>query len=212
MKHEILYCPQRSPEWFAARAGRVTGSQAAAVTSKGRGKAPSRARQELIEKLAVERMLVDPVETELLSKHVARGKELEPHAIRTYAARYGLTVESTGFLRCTEIMAGCSLDGAVRDPDSSSRRTFVGIQEVKCPGPMNHARWSRDGGVPKEHLPQVMHNLLISEADWADFISYDDRFPSDKALFVARVWARDLDLASYETALRKLLDEVSQWQ
>ena len=66
--------------------------------------------------------------------------------------------------------------------------------------------------MPKEHLPQVLHNLMVTGATWCDFASFDDRFPAHLQLFVVRVVRTDVDvdLIAYENEAERFLAEVQK--
>lgn len=200
MKFTIIDCEQRSPEWFAARAGRLTGSRAAAMCAKIKtGEAA--ARRDLRLQMACERITGIPQENEFVSKEMQRGIDMEPTAFAEYEAATGSIVERTGFLQSNSFMAGCSLDGHISG--------FAGIIELKVPKSATHLGYIRGGVLPSDHLPQVRHNLWVTGAEWADFASYDDRFPEELRMFIVRAWAKDLDIPGYEADVNRFLAEVA---
>lgn len=200
MTFTIVEAEQRSPEWFAARVGRMTGSCASDMMGKLRNGDENAARRDLRTKLALERITGQSLEDDYLNGDMRRGIELEPEAIAAYEAHTGNLVQRTGFLACTEYPIGCSLDGHVGN--------FDGIVELKCPRPANHLKYLRAGGLPAEHRYQVAHNLLVTGAKWADFGSYCPVFPEPLRLFVVRVVRNDVEIKSYELLLRAFLAEV----
>lgn len=199
MRFTIIDAEQRSPEWFAARAGRLTGSRAADMLATIKtGEAA--ARRDYRMQLVCERLTGQPQEDGFVNAAMQRGIDMEPLALAAYEVVTGNVAVRTGFLSHASEMAGCSLDGHVDN--------FAGIVELKCPKSSTHLRYLRDNVLPREYVPQVTHNLLITGADWCDFLSYDDRFPKELQVFWFRVMAKDLDLAAYEVAALKFLDEV----
>ncbi len=130
-----------------------------------------------------------------------RGIDKEPDALAAYEAATGQLVQSTGFLSHNELPAGCSLDGHVGD--------FIGIVELKVPKSATHLRYLRSRTLPQEHFWQVVHNLWVTNANWCDFVSFDDRFPAPLQLWRVRVAIEDVDLVAYDLALRLFLDEVA---
>ena len=64
------------------------------------------------------------------------------------------------------------------------------------------------GTAPEDHLPQIIHNLWITGAQWCDFLSFDDRFEPQMQTFLVRVTRSDVDIAAYEAAALKFLAEV----
>lgn len=195
----VLDVPQGSPEWFAARCGRLTGSAAADMMATIKtGEAA--ARRDLRTRLIVERLTGQTDDDGYVSKEMQRGTEKEPEARAAYEAETGLIVQTSGFLSHAELMTGCSLDGHVGE--------FEGIVELKCPKSATHLRYLLAGVLPKEHAWQVTHNLWVSGAQWADFVSFDDRWPYDMQLFRVRVTRDQFDLTAYELLVRQFLSEV----
>src|SRR6185369_13569670 len=95
---------------------------------------------------------------------------------------------------------GCSLDGHVGD--------FVGICEFKAPKSATHLKYLRGKILPIDYLPQVRHNLYVTGAKWADFMSFDPRFPAGLQTFLVRVQASDLDMGAYARSVDAFLAEV----
>ena len=158
------------------------------------------ARRDYRLQLVCERLTGQPQDDLFINAAMQRGIDMEPFARAAYEAKTGNVAVQTGFLSHTTHRAGCSLDGHVDH--------FAGIVELKCPKSATHLRYLRDGVLPKEYVPQVTHNLWISGADWVDFLSYDDRFPSELQVFYTRVLVKDLDLAGYEQSALAFLAEV----
>ena len=190
--------PQRSPEWFALRLGKLTASQAADMLANGRGSAESTKRRDLRLKLAAERLTGRPDEGGYTNAHMERGIELEPAAHAAYEVHTGALVEEVGFLEHDELKAGCSPDGIVGD----------GLLELKAPKQATHARYARTDSLIEDYRAQLTHALWISGAPWIDIASYDDRYPANAQLIVRRLHAADADLADYETKVRAFLREV----
>lgn len=193
---------QKSPEWFAARAGRLTGSSADAILAKPRkGAEESVQRRDYRLRLACERLTGQSQEEDVhLSADMQRGNACEPQARAAYEIATGHLVLESGFLSLVDAMAGCSLDGHVGD--------FAGIVEIKCPKTATHLAYVEAGTVPADYLPQITHNLWVSGAQWCDFISYDDRIGEELALFVVRVPRDEAVIAAYVAEAEKFLAEV----
>lgn len=197
----IAECEQKTPEWLAIRAGKLTGSVAGDMLAQIKtGEAA--ARRDLRLQLVCERLTGRPTESGFVSKDMERGNELEAAAVAAYERTTGAFVEASGFLQHTSLMAGCSLDGHVGD--------FAGIVEVKVPKSATHLGYIRANALPSNHVPQITHNLWISGASWCDFVSFDDRMPEGLQLVIVRVQAADLDLAGYEAKARAFLAEVDR--
>lgn len=200
---QVIDCEQRSPEWFAARAGRVTGTAADAMLAKGRGKEESVQRAALRTRLAVEQFTGKPMqESNFTTAAMQRGVELEPVALATYEAVTGTLIQTTGFVSHVELMVGTSLDAHVGD--------FEGLVEVKCPEARAHLATLRTGFISEAYERQMMHGLWMTGAAWCDFVSFNPDFGDKLALKVIRRYAKDYDLAAYELALRLFLGEVER--
>ncbi len=193
--------PQRSPEWYALRVGRLTGSRAADMLSTIKS-GEAAARRDLRMQLVVERLTKTLQEESFVNAAVQRGIDLEPAAFAAYEAKTGCLAQRSGFLAHDSILAGCSLDGHIG--------AFEGILEVKCPKSATHLKYLQAGAVPSDYLPQITHNLWISGAAWCDFLSFDDRFPPPLQTCLVRVPRASVDLAGYERLALAFLAEVDR--
>lgn len=198
----VVNAPQRSAAWFAARAGRVTGSRAADIlaTLKKGGEASDRRNYRL--QLACEQLTQRPQEDDYTNDAMQRGVDMEPRARGAYEALTGEVVQQSGFLSHNALRAGCSLDGHIGD--------FEGILEIKAPKTATHLGYRLAKVLPPAYVPQVTHNLLISGAEWCDFFSFDDRLPPNLQTFLVRVKREDVDLAAYQLALTLFLSEIER--
>jgi len=201
MTFTIINADQRSDEWKLARVGRVTGSRASDVLATIKS-GEAAARRDYRLQLTTERLTGQPQDDTFVNAAMQWGIDQEANAFAAYEAQQGVMVRRTGFLACSDRMIGCSLDGDVDD--------FTGLVELKCPKSATHLKYLKAGVVPSEHLPQIVHNLLVTNAQWCDFVSYDPRFPPALQLFVVRVNRDGAQLASYELALSLFLNEVER--
>ena len=199
---------QRTPEWFQARAGRVTGSRAAAATGMLKsGKGETAARRDLRTQLVIERVRGKPLEgpNDLASREMWIGLEREAEAIRTYEARMGVFVTPVGFVtKGTEL--GLSPDG------------FVGAEgciEVKVPKASTHYAYLRSCGelptgfaMPEDYRPQVAHALHVTERSWCDFVSFSPEWPYPLDLLVIRADRDSAMVNEYVVRLEVFLTEL----
>lgn len=195
----VIDAEQRSPAWFAARLGRLTGSRASDVLATIKS-GEAAARRDLRMQLVCEILTGQSQEDAYINQAMQRGIDCEPMAFRAYEGKVGELVERTGFIAHDEHRIGCSLDGHVGD--------FEGLIECKCPKSATHFRYLRDGGVPKEHVPQMLHNLWVTGAQWCDFVSWDDRFPPNLSLFVVRYQPIEAEIQTYANKALVFLQEV----
>jgi len=196
----VIDAEQRSPEWFLARLGRLTGSRAGDMLSTIKS-GESAARRDLRTQLVVERLTQTLQEDAYVNAAMQRGIDCEPAALVAYEALTGHVVTRTGFLAHNQLAIGCSLDGHVGD--------FAGLLELKCPKSATHLGYLRSGKVPATHLPQIVHNLWVTGAAWCDFLSFDDRFPPALQTFLVRVERNDQEITAYALAATLFLNEVA---
>ena len=143
----IYDCPQRSPEWFAARAGLVTGSKAKVVFMK----ADTAGRDEYMLQLALER-LTKKVEPEpFVSAEMRHGIEKEPWCRLATEIQYGVTVRQTGFCRHNKLAIGMSFDGDIDD--------FTTFTEFKAP---KNAKFVMVRGIREAFKPGTEPKVAIS--------------------------------------------------
>lgn len=171
--------PQRSPEWFALRAGRLTASCADDVLAKGKKGEEAYKRRDLRLRLAAERLTGIPEAGGYVNADMQRGIDKEPDAVSLYEVRTGAMVDtSVGFMASDDCMAGYSPDGLVGD----------GLLETKCPKTATHLGYLRHpSSLVDDYMAQILHGLWISGAPWLDIVSFDDRLPENISLVVCRV-------------------------
>jgi putative phage-type endonuclease len=171
---------QGTPEWFAARLGKVTASRikdVVAMTKTG----PSASRKNYAAELMLERVTGQRKES-FSNAAMLRGTELEPLARLAYSLHTGLEVEEVGFIdHPTVLRSGASPDGIVADSG------LVGILEIKVPNTATHLEWAIAGKVPPEHVLQMQWQMACVGAKFGDFVSYDDRMPDGQQLFIRRI-------------------------
>src|SRR5213075_1985620 len=197
---QVIDVPQRSTEWVTLRLGRVSGSDAADViaTLKNGGEAAS--RRDLRTRLCLERITGQSQESGYINADMQRGIDLESSALAAYEAQTGALVQPVGYCVHDTLLAGVSPDGFIGED---------GLVEVKCPRSANHLAYLKAQTVPKEHLPQLVHQLWITGRAWVDLVSYHPRFPEPLPVFLARYHRNDLEIATYEKVVRVFLDEVA---
>lgn len=108
---------QRSPEWFAARVGRVTGSSAGAIL----GLSPHTTRADIMRRMVREHYGAEKEFTGNIATEY--GQNHEDGAVFDFQLETGLTVSEVGFLTYEDWL-GASPDGLTSDG---------GVLEVKVP-------------------------------------------------------------------------------
>lgn len=194
--HEVA---QRSPEWFALRAGKMTGSCAKEMLAKGRS-AGSEAvtRRDLKYRLVAERLSGQSQEDTYVNAAMQWGIDHEAEAVRAYEAAVGVFVETIGFCEHDSLLVGTSPDGFIGKD---------GILSVKCPKTSTHLRYVRENCEPAEHVAQNSHELWLTGRKWIEFVSFDPRIP-DLSLFTVRVTRSQIELDQYGRDVMTFLKEV----
>ena len=196
----IIDAPQRSPEWFSARLGRVTGSMAKCVLMGEK----TAGRADYVLQLALERVTGQADEFGYVSAEMQRGIDKEPLA-RMRAESSGEFIRETGFLRHNTLMIGASLDG---DSDD-----FGMVWEFKCPKSTTHVKYLRDvGSLVSDYKAQLMHNMTVTGATAATMGSFDDRLPAGLEWISKTVQATDLPMTEYRAALDRFLIDVDKME
>jgi putative phage-type endonuclease len=195
----VVPVDQRTPEWFAARRGRVTGSRASDMLATIRS-GEAAGRRNLRIQLVLERVTGQTHERNPQTWAMQQGVETEAQAYAAYEALTGTLLSSSGFIQHDELMAGCSLDGHTPD--------FEWQVEIKCPYSATHLETLRTGKVPGDYLKQITHGIWLTGAQWCDFMSFDPSFPEPLRAKVIRVERASLDLAHHEAEVRRFLAEV----
>ena len=221
MSRIILDCEQRSPAWFAARAGKLTASVAHVPGMSGRKKgSPSETRALLAFSLANERLTHAPVGDSFSNADTERGNALEAEALAAYEARTGYLLSPVGFVHLSDLPMGCSPDGAVLDGE-----TFGGGVDVKCPKLNTFKKYMDDPAeLVAEYEYQIAHTLLVTGAPWWDVCAYRaDLAPALRLVIVRIVPAgpvpeglslpavtltKAVDLTAYKLVAEQFLREV----
>ena len=184
---------QQSEEWFQARLGCATGSRFNDVIAKTRS-GYSTSRKNYAVELALE-IITGTRQDFYQSSAMAWGTETEPVARLEYELITGNEVEETGFWKHDILPIGASPDGLVNKD---------GLLEIKCPNSATHLETLISGKVPRQYIAQVQGQLLITERNWADFVSYDPRMPENAKIKIIRV-ERD------EAYIRELIYELEEF-
>lgn len=190
---------QRSPEWFAARLGKVTASRVADLMATAKtGFAASRANY--MAELICERLTGQPTE-KYSNAAMQWGTETEPQARAAYSFMRDVEVVETGFvLHPTIADLGASPDGLVLD---------VGLVEIKCPSTATHIETLLSETIPAKYVTQMQVQMACTGRAWCDFVSFDPRLPADLQLWVKRVQRDDDAIREIETKTQNFLSELA---
>ncbi len=198
-RFSVVDAEQRSPAWFAARLGRLTGSVASDMLAQIKS-GEAAARRNLRLRLVLERVTGKGQENDFISPAMQTGIDREPLAFAAYEALTGDMAIKTGFLAHTSLMAGCSLDGHLGD--------FTKLVSIKCRQPAAHYEFLKTGKIPGDSLSQIRHELWITGAAEHDYFSWNPDFPEALQSRVVTVRYLEADVPAYEDAAGKFLAEV----
>lgn len=199
MRFQELDHEHRSELWYASRLGRLNSSDAADMLATIKtGEAA--ARRNLRVRLVLERITGTIDDDGWTSKPMQRGLDMEPEALAIYEAMTGNMLRAPGYVQCTEHMAGASPDGVIG--------AFEGIAEVKCPLAATHLEYLKTGKVPANYQAQVIHQLWVTGAQWADWMSYHPDFPEPLRCKLVHIKRDDQALMAYEAKALEFLGEV----
>jgi putative phage-type endonuclease len=168
---------QRTPEWFAARLGKVTASRIADLMAKTKtGYSTSRANY--MAELVCERLTGAKTEG-YTNAAMQWGIDQEEAAKAAYSFMTDHTIEEAGFIDHAGIpMAGCSPDGLI-----GAR----GLIEVKCPNSATHIDTMLTETVEGKYNLQMQFQMACARREWCDFVSFDPRMPPEMQLWIKRV-------------------------
>lgn len=208
---------QRTKEWFLSRKGKVTASECylllnnrkVAMTEEELAefkKANPKSRVTTKEvpfsdgtftylnRKVAEFYMPDNAYLEDVEQHQVNNRAVnygtfwEPNARERYAKEMGYEVYEVSFipLKGYEIYAGGSPDGMIRQEN--------GIIEIKCPFNaevhQDYLLFEKPGDLKEYNLQyycQMQMNLMVSECDFCDFVSFDPRTASGSQLKVLRI-------------------------
>jgi putative phage-type endonuclease len=204
----IIDVVQRSPEWFAARAGSLGASQLADVIAKTRS-GYSTSRQNLMGDLAAERLTGVPTNS-YSNAAMQWGVDNEAEARAAYVFEKDVAVEEVGMILHPKIPGThASPDGVVFDTSVTTVGDRHGLVEIKCPFvTAQHLATLVGREIKAEYMTQMQWQLACSGAAWVDYVSYDPRLPAELQLFVRRI-PRDADVIEVlETEVRAFLSDL----
>ncbi|EAV0793121.1 exonuclease [Salmonella enterica subsp. enterica serovar Poona] len=190
---------QCSPEWFAARCGKVTASRLYDVMTRTKsGYAAS--RQNYMAELICQRLTGKPEEG-FTNAAMMRGTELEPVAREMYALNeFDAVISEVGLIDHPTIAGfAASPDGLVNDD---------GLIEIKCPNTWTHLQTLKTGVPKRQYLLQMHAQMMCTGRKWCDFVSFDDRLPPELAYFKTRINFDEVLAEEIEQEVVKFLTEL----
>lgn len=190
---------QGTPEWFAARLGKVTASRVSDVMAKIKTGGYGASRDDYMAQLICER-LTGTVAESFSNASMQWGTDTEPMARSHYEMVNGVLVDQVGFVPHPNIeMAGASPDGIVGD----------GLIEIKCPNTATHIETLINKKVPTKYIKQIQFQLRCTGKKWCDFISFDPRLKGLE-MFTKRVERDEKLISEMDAEVVKFLAELDK--
>ncbi|TMU14894.1 exonuclease [Halomonas sp. ATBC28] len=194
---QVLSMEQGTPEWLAARLGRVTMSELKVLLVKGKGPGLlGTGAITYMHQLIGERITGELAEPFQGNAHTRRGHELEGVARALYC-------DATGEPEPHEV--GLILNhGVGYSPDSLVGAN--GLLEIKTKLPKFQIEVLLSGEIPDEHVPQCQGGLWVSEREWIDFVSYWPGMP----LFIKRAYRDDIMISTIAERVEAFHEEMER--
>lgn len=194
----IVDCEQGTPEWLAARAGKVTASMLSNVLMD-----PKTAGYKDYQAQIVAEILTGKAQgSDFTNAAMQFGTETEPLARSAYEVETGTSVDEVGFCQHPTIeRAGASPDGL------AGQNALV---EIKVPKVATHLGYLIAGVVPAVYRNQMMWQMACTGRDWCDFVSFRPDLPENLQLFVVPLHRDEAKIAEMETAVIAFLAGVDQ--
>lgn len=202
---------QRSDEWFAARAGKITASRMNDVMverergefksgpRKGQQKPQPKALTDYAHQLAAERLTMRP-RKQVKAAALAWGQTVEPAAVAAYQAETGVIVTPAEFtLHPLYDFIGASPDFLVGDD---------GGGEIKSPESSEVHLETLLTGLPPEHIEQIQGGLWVTGRKWWDFVSFHPDFPDSHRIYIQRIPRDDEYIERLESACLQMEADV----
>lgn len=172
MKIKICKHEQGSPQWHAARLGRITASTfSKIITPTGKR---SSSTDEMVNRAVAELITGEPDE-QFISDAMIRGQELEDNAFNYFNFAHDLGASKAGFVQAVgedelDLYYGFS-------PDGENFANGFGL-EIKCPLAHTHLGYLAGKELPKKYIQQLQGSMAISGAKRWFFGSYHPSFPA----------------------------------
>ena len=162
---KIIECEQNSPEWYAARLGKITASNMEKIiTPTGQ---QSKQTEKYITQLIAEIITGESAEKFKGNQYTDRGHELEQEAADYYAMVKRVDLQQIGFCLTDDEMIGASPDRLVGDD---------GMLEIKICIPSimieYYEKKDTEAALEQDHKPQTQTGLYVVGRKWIDTILY----------------------------------------
>lgn len=206
----VYMMEQRTPQWHAIRAEKITASEAGAWLAKCTTATAKKARAKAICKILGQRTGIKvpddwqidadgPEPTSKTAWAIWRGINLEEDAMKAFNEATGEQMQTVGFCTHNSGVAGCSPDGLSLDAPEGF--------EGKCPLPDTHCRYVLDDKLPDEYRDQVHFSMAVTGASAWWFQSYCPGLPSLRVRVLRDDYTAQIEAGIHE--FKKELDAAN---
>jgi hypothetical protein len=130
------------------------------------------------------------------------GTETEPQARAMYELNNNVTVDEVAFILCDKLSGcGVSPDGLVGEN---------GLIEIKCPTTITQLKRSQQEDPSIDYKHQIQFQLLVSDRDWCDFVSFDPRLDIDASYIQFRVYRDEKLISEMKEKVKAFTDEMQR--
>lgn len=197
-----LYFWQRSPGWFKARLGKITGSKVSDLmpSDKARTKFTLVHLTKLME-IAAEN-LTGIIEPTFTSTAMQWGIDHEDEARDLASFETGENFRECGFYLVDE-WTGASPDGV----------SDKAVLEAKCPGSKKHLSYLLDSdNLLNDYFWQVYFEMYATGLDLAYLVSFDPRFiDNSKRLVIVKIEKDQEIMGKLTTRLSECIELLKEW-
>jgi len=174
---------QKTEQWKAARLGCFGGTRADMILNGAK-----KGQEALIAEVVAEFATASAPEFRG-NEHTRRGNEMEPRAIQHYQLMHDCDVHEGGFIVSTiHPLITFSPDGRIG--------INQGGLEIKAPMEKKHTGYLLGAAVDREYVAQCQWGLMITGAEWWDFMSYCETMPAHLRAFEQRFTLDDDERAA----------------
>lgn len=174
MKFEYFAGPQRSPEWFKIRLGKVTASRLedwlSVSRAKGKEGTPLKARLDYEKELMFERQFGVSFET-FVTDAMQDGIDYEGFAAAQYALMHPeWFIEECGCWYNDVFVASPDRTIFPKGSNSADIDNVIGLLEIKIVKDNTFTEILMSG-VPPKHMKQIQGQLFASGLPWCDYVA-----------------------------------------
>ena len=159
---------QRSDEWFQAKMGKMSASNADTILANGKG------LETYIYSLMAE-YYSKGEKVHYTNADIERGILLEPEAKIEFEFYTGLEVREVGYVELNEYILA-SPDGLIGDD---------GLIEIKCPNDSIYFKLLLSNNIKPEYIAQMQMQMYVTDRQYCYFVSYNPNF--EKSLYIKKI-------------------------